>query len=237
MKTNNHPPELDELLASFEHAGRDARRREELGAMIDRLSETEPRERKVENERRRRVVPLWLPRLAAVACLLFFILTAVRIWIMPIDGGAAGPMVAQADPVTAVPGPTTTVLGDTLSSSSPKLGEGDHRDSGGGGVCRPQRPAVAVVAEEIAVSEAVELPEPDPEPATIVEEPLLAEEIPAIVPEPEPIAFPEPPALAQTTPAPQEEAPQPRRTSFWRSLFSPVEPDEMNGTTLAIRIL
>lgn len=220
MKTNNHTPELDELLASLEHAGRDARRREELGAMIDRLSEAES------TKPARSVVLLWLPRLAAAACLLFFILTAVRIWLMPVDGGAAGPMVAQAEE------PAVPALQPMPEEEPVPVQQR---------IVRRLRPAAAVDAKETDVAETIvvrEVEQPVLEhPATIVEEPLLAEEIPAIVPEPEPIAPPEPPALAQTTPAPQEEAPLPRRTSFWRSLFSPVEPDEMNGTTLAIRIL
>lgn len=222
MKTNNnHTPELDDLLATLEHAGRDARRREELGAMIDRLSEAESGK-----PARRRVVPLWLPRLAAAACLLFFILTAVRIWIMPIDGGAAGPMVAQAEE------PAVPALQPVPEEEPEPVQQR---------IVRRPRPAAAVAAEETDVAETIAVPEVEQQvlehPATIDEEPLLAEEIPAIVPEPEPIAPHEPPALAQATPAPQEEAPQPRRTSFWRSLFGPVEPDEMNGTTLAIRIL
>ena len=39
MKTNNEKPTLEQLLASVEHAGRDARRQQQLSDMIEQLSE------------------------------------------------------------------------------------------------------------------------------------------------------------------------------------------------------
>ena len=55
MKTDKHNLDLETLLATLEHAGRDERRQQELGEMIDRLAGVESGERRAESGERREV--------------------------------------------------------------------------------------------------------------------------------------------------------------------------------------
>ena len=108
MKTDKN--NLEDFLADVEHAGRDARRQQELGAMIDLMAE-ESGKRKVESGRHG--FWWWGARVAAAACVLFFITTAVRIWFIPTE--PAGTMVAEAEvpaPPQRLPNdfPTTTAV-------------------------------------------------------------------------------------------------------------------------------
>ena len=72
MKKNSTPPTLEELLASLEHAGRDARRQQQLSEIIERMAAEE-------TAQRRRTVRLWSVRLVAAACLVLFMMTIVRL--------------------------------------------------------------------------------------------------------------------------------------------------------------
>ena len=75
MKTNNEKPTLEQLLASVEHAGRDARRQQQLSDMIEQLSEAEASRRSTV---RRRVV-----RIAVAATITLFVTTSVWRWLSP----------------------------------------------------------------------------------------------------------------------------------------------------------
>ena len=55
MKKNNDTPTLEQLLASVEHAGRDARRQQQLSEMIERMAAEEA-------SKRHRSVRLWAVR-------------------------------------------------------------------------------------------------------------------------------------------------------------------------------
>ena len=83
MKTDRY--NLEDLLAEVEHAGRDARRQQELGNMIDQMAVVKSR---------RHGFWWWSVRVSAAACVLFFIGTAVRVWFIPTE--PAAPMVAEA---------------------------------------------------------------------------------------------------------------------------------------------
>ena len=88
MKTDKHNMDLQQLLGTLEHAGRDARRQQELSEMIDCLAG-------VESGEHRHGAWWWVSRVAAAACLLFFISTAVRIWFIPTK--PAGTLVAEVE--------------------------------------------------------------------------------------------------------------------------------------------
>lgn len=66
MKKSINSPGLEELLASVEHAGRDARRQQQLAEMIGQMAAQE-------GAAKRRIVRLWTVGIAAAACLLLFV--------------------------------------------------------------------------------------------------------------------------------------------------------------------
>ena len=94
MKKDNETPTLEQLLASVEHAGRDARRQQQLAEMIERLAAEEA-------AARHRKVRLWSVRLIAAASLLLFMLTAVRLWYP--SKPMASPQLAQTPQVQLPP--------------------------------------------------------------------------------------------------------------------------------------
>ena len=59
-KNSNTPPTLEDLLSSIEHQGRDARRREQISAMLERMAAEE-------SASRRHTVRLWTVRVAVAA--------------------------------------------------------------------------------------------------------------------------------------------------------------------------
>ena len=88
MKNGNNRLDMEQLVAEVEHAGRDARRQQALGDMIDRLGE--------ERDRQPLATGHWsLATKIAAACIVFFVVTAVRIWFIPTE--PAGTMVAEVD--------------------------------------------------------------------------------------------------------------------------------------------
>ena len=96
MKTNNENPTLEQLLASVEHAGRDARRQQQLSDMIEQLSEAEASRRSTV---RRRVV-----RIAVAATITLFVTTSVWRWLSP-----SQPQAGQASLRASRPSPLTTL--------------------------------------------------------------------------------------------------------------------------------
>lgn len=112
MKNENNNLELEQLLAEVEHAGRDARRQQVLGEMIDRMAEAGTR-------KRGKVVRLWAVRLAAAACVTFFIVTAVRVWFIPTNGDT---MVAEnVMPELPSPVPAAVTTDVELEGETPAL--------------------------------------------------------------------------------------------------------------------
>lgn len=231
MKTDNnmeqtrHDASLQQLLGTLEQAGRDARRQQQLADMIDGLAAKE----KAAAHRMRR---MWTMRIAAAACVLFFIVTAVRVWFIPTEQ-TVEPQVARAeapvaDTVAPMPEarPATTTPAPSLS----------HKRK-----AAMPKPSVesAAMPEELLVEAAPQQPVPqptEPEPQAIDQEPVYAQSTESPIdsiaqPVSSLVAGPEP--LAQATP---EAEPQPRR-SLWKSLFGRTAPSEMDGTMLAINIL
>lgn len=212
MNNDKQKLDLEGLLAEVEHAGRDARRRDELAAMVDSMAGAN-----------RHGFWWWTVRVAAAACVLFFIGTAVRIWFIPTDSAVDGNLVAQAE----MPEETPTVA-DTIpvATAMPQP-------------VRVQRHVVPTevleveeyVAEEVPVEQEIGVePVVDEQESVIIMEEVVA-------PEPAPIA------QAETTPQPAEpaavpaEESKPKRESIFKNLFRRHEPSKMDGTMLALNIL
>ena len=214
-KQDNTPLELEQLLASVEHAGRNQRRQQQLADMIDGMAARE----------QRHPWHWYALRVAAAACVLFFILTAVRIWYLPTELPAT-PLVAEAEPV-AVP---AEVHQETL------LAQPDSPTLAPKPVCKATPMPAVEEQEEVAVQEetvyvAEEIPE------TPIIAPLEEEAVTTPEPESDPTLLAETGVESNTMPAPQHEVEKPRRRSFFSRLFRPAEPDLMDGTTLAFNIL
>ena len=119
MKNDRNKMDLDQLLATLEHAGRDSRRQQELGAMIDSLAAAE--------ETPKRGFWWWSSRVAAAACVTFFATTAVRIWFIPTGHTTKGvPTVAEVNGTET----STAIVSDTavlptvnrsITSPTPKV--------------------------------------------------------------------------------------------------------------------
>ena len=222
MKKNSTPPTLEELLASVEHAGRDARRQQQLSEMIERMAVEEA-------AAKRRSVRLWSVRLVAAACLVLFMMTIVRLWYpSPVSVKpqlAQAPQVqlpkvhmAPAEPAKAALRPTFTVRPAAVGIVSPQ----------------PALQSQPFVAEPI-LEEII--------PSPVFDEPMLTEQYAEVSDEEQPaeevlpiasILQPASEALAQAEPAPEPEAPTQRRSIF---RLRQSEPSMMDGNVLSIRLI
>ncbi len=232
MNNDKQKLDLEGLLAEVEHAGRDARRRDELAAMVDSMAGAN-----------RHGFWWWTVRVAAAACVLFFVSTAVRIWFIPTDSAVDDNLVAQAEMPETYSSPLTT-----LGSPSPNLGE--EQDSKAVVEEYDTETPIPTVREEI-----IEMP--------VVEEEYIAEKLPAdtvayssplaelgapspnLGEDPDSIAEPIEPVEAIAAPivsvdnthaTPTEEN-KPKRASIFKNLFRRYEPSKMDGTMLALNIL
>ena len=235
---------VERLLADVEHAGRDERRQQELGAMIDRMEGERLKvkgERYADTKHTPRHLSLTshlspLTYIAAAACVLFFIGTAVRVWFIPTESGS--PMVAEAVvpemapvAVDTTPAATTVVaVSDRSGANVPKI-PAPRRTP-----VRPQTMAKEADADgpslrEEYLAEEIEQIEPaevayDTVPAVIIEDDFAPDiEVAAAVEEP---TQPVEPVTVASKPA------KPARRSIFRTLFRPAEPSLMEGTTLAL---
>lgn len=221
MNNDKHKLDLEGLLAEVEHAGRDERRRQELGAMIDGMAGAES------------VAPRhgfwwWGARVAAAACVLFFISTAVRSWFIPTEEAV---QVAQTEvPVTkeVLPvAPAPVEEPEVIIAPAPRI----KRASTVQPVVETpeQQPVEELLAEEVALPEVVE-------PLDTVEVPVVIIED-DVAPDTEQIAeaaVREQPSIVPLHEEPQTELKKASRGSFLRSLFRLAEPSNMDGTTLAL---
>lgn len=229
MKTDNnkvrtqHAASLQQLLADVEHAGRDARRQQELGDMIDHLA-GESGKRKVESGKHG--AWWWVSRMAAAACVLFFIVTAVRVWFIPT--GESATVVAEAEvPEVVLPEVVLPAEPTAAVDAKPVVHRGRVKAVAMQPVVEEQVEPVAV--EEYFVEETVEEEPP-------VEEPVEAPVNNQIEVIAQPVV-----SIAQTVePTPEKPTPvkpRERKRSFLSSLFRPAEPSLMEGTVLAFNIL
>lgn len=220
MKKNNDTPTLEQLLASVEHAGRDARRQQQLSEMIERMAAEEA-------SKRHRSVRLWTVRFAAAATVTLIVVTSV--WKLTNSSPLAGVQVAQAPVIrkTKLPVPTMEPLRQAAKAPGKTLNVS---------VSKPQATVAMPVVEEQPIeaeSAAVE-PVPDfPVMEETIAEAVVQEEPMPIVEEEEPVVTSmEPAVMAQSSPTPK---PKQERRGFF-SLFR-AEPSLMDGTMLAFNIL
>ncbi len=221
MKTDRY--NVEDLLAEVEHAGRDARRQQELGDMIDRMAVAESR---------RHGFWWWGARVAAAACFLFFVSTAVRIWFIPTGDNAT--LVAEADMPAAVQ--TVDIDSTVAAPAAPEPAVRKERRSVVQPTVLPAEEPV-LIAEEVQANPVEPTPLPHEEAATEPQEEYAStvDEIAAPVIS---VGNDEPVAVAMAEPAKAEPAQeQPQRRSIFGSFFRQPEPDDMTGTVLAFRIL
>lgn len=211
MKSTNPNPSLEELLASVEHAGRDARRQQQLAEMVEGLAAKE-------DAARRRVVRLWTARIAAAACLLGVIFTIVHYINLPV--ASTVPMLAEVRPMD-VKRPSVAKTPEAMQPSVPLRQE--HN------VVRQVYPTMELperlpdLVEEESLIVLTEVPELAPV--------NLSDFYADVAPEQFPTE-----ALAQ---AETVEEPKPTERAKRRSIFSigNSEPDLMEGNTLSIRLI
>ena len=220
MKKNNDTPTLEQLLASVEHAGRDARRQQQLSEMIERMAAEEA-------SKRHRSVRLWAVRFAAAAMVTLFVVTSV--WILTNPSPLAGVQVAQAPVVrkTKLPVPTMEPFRQTATAPDKPLNIP---------VSKHQSTAAMLVAEEQPIEVEAAAVEPVPEfpvmEETIAEAVVQEEPMPTVEEEEPVVTDTEPAVMAQSSPTPK---PKQECRGFF-SLFR-AEPSLMDGTMLAFNIL
>ena len=219
MKNDRNKMDLDQLLATLEHAGRDSRRQQELSAMIDSLAAAETT--------KHRSFWWWSSRVAAAACVTFFVTTAVRIWFIPTGPTTKGiPTVAEVNGTET----STAIVSDTavlptvnrsITSPTPKVVKAE--------------PTIA--SEELYAEETAEPVEEDSieAPYYIIEDDFAPNTEPIAYSEPKQAITDEPaattpdagtPNVAQTT--------KPQRRKLFGGFLRRSEPSRMEGTTLAL---
>ena len=220
MKNDRNKMDLDQLLATLEHAGRDSRRQQELGAMIDSLAAAE--------ETPKRGFWWWSSRVAAAACVTFFVTTAIRIWFIPTGPTTKGiPTVAE---VTVTETPTATVsdtavlptVKRSITSPTPKVVKAEP----------------TVTSEELYAEETAEPVEEDSieAPYYIIEDDFAPDtEQLADNSEPEQAITDEPAATTPDANTPNvAQTAKPQRRRLFGGFLRRSEPSRMEGTTLAL---
>ena len=217
MKNDRNKMDLDQLLATLEHAGRDNRRQQELGAMIDSLAAVE--------ETPKRGFWWWSSRVAAAACVTFFATTAVRIWFIPTGPTTKGiPTVAE---VTVTETPTATVS-DTAVLPAVSHSATSHTPN-----TAEAQPTAA--SEELYAEETAEPVEEDSieAPYYIIEDDFAPNTEPIAYSEPKQAITDEPAATTPDTPNIAQTA-KPQRRRLLGGFLRRSEPSRMEGTTLAL---
>ena len=219
MKNDRNKMDLDQLLATLEHAGRDNRRQQELGAMIDSLAAAE--------EPPKRGFWWWSSRVAAAACVTFFATTAVRIWFIPTGPTTKGiPTVAE---VTVTETPTATVS-DTAILPAVSHSATSHTPN-----TAEAQPTAA--SEELYAEETAEPVEEDSieAPYYITEDDFAPDtEQLADNSEPEQAITDKPAATPDTDTPNATKSAAPQRRKLLGGFLRRSEPSRMEGTTLAL---
>ena len=229
-KNSNTPPTLEDLLSSIEHQGRDARRREQISAMIERMAAEE-------SASRRHTVRLWTVRVAVAASVVGIIMTVARL--MQPQPQPVGSQMAQAPSIvppvlhsdsllhsseTATASPTQAPLTLQPSAASDTLPRMVHTMEGESSEAAAPMRVHPMPEQLLAEAEMAALPDGDIRSFQQPQIPLetLAQSEPASAPE----------APKEDTPAAK---PKPRGNSFFK-LFEP-KPSMMEGTMLAFHII
>lgn len=229
-KNSNTPPTLEDLLSSIEHQGRDARRREQISAMLERMAAEEA-------TARRHTVRLWTMRVAVAASVMGIIMTVARL--MQPQPQPVGSQMAQAPSIvppvlhsdsvlrsseTATVSPTQAPLTLQPSAASDTLPRMVHTMEGESSEAAAPMLVHPMPAQLLAEAEMAAVPDGD---IRSFQQPQMALE-----------------TLAQSEPATAPEAPQddtpaanPKpRGNFFFKLFE-AKPSMMEGTMLAFHII
>ena len=222
MKNDNNKMDLDQLLATLEHAGRDSRRQQELSAMIDSLAAAE--------ESPKHGFWWWSSRVAAAACITFFVTTAIRIWFIPTSpAGSSAPIVAEMteketpaaiiEDTTAVP---TVIAPAGMTRTNRHYATIPEKD---------EPVATEVLIAEKTTEETTTTNDTDEKPYYIIEDDFAPDtELIAENKEPEQTEAPE--AIANQPIA--AEPAKPQRRKILGGFLRRSEPSRMEGTTLAL---
>lgn len=220
MKNDSNKMDLDQMLATLEHAGRDSRRQQELGAMIDSLAAAETT--------KHRSFWWWSSRVAVAACVTFFVTTAVRIWFIPTGPTTKGiPTVAEVNGTetpTAIVSDTAVLptVNRSITSPTPKVVKAE-----------PTVTSEELYAEETTVTEPVEKDSTEA-PYYIIEDDFAPDtEQLADNSEPEQAITDEPAATTPGTPNVAQTT-KPQRRKLFGGFLRRSEPSRMEGTTLAL---
>ena len=229
-KNSNTLPTLEDLLSSIEHQGRDARRREQISAMLERMAAEE-------SASRRHTVRLWTVRVAVAASVMGIIMTVARLMqpqLQPVGSQMAQapiivPPVLHSDSLlrsseTATVSPTQAPVTLQPSAASDTLPRMVHTMEGESSEAAAPMLVHPMPAQLLAEAEMAALPDGDIRSFQQPQIPLetLAQSEPATAPE----------APQEDTPAAK---PKPRGNSFFK-LFEP-KPSMMEGTMLAFHII
>ena len=222
MKNDNNNMELDQLLATIEHAGRDSRRQRELDAMINNLAAAEAT--------KRHSFLWWSSRVAAVACVTFFVTTVIRIWFSHTGtAGSSAPIVAEMtekEAPSAIIENTATVptvvaparMNRTTRHYAAKLEKNESV-------------ATEVILAEKTTEETTTANDTDEKPDYIIEDDFAPDtELIAYNEEPEHIETPE---SVVNQPVVSEPA-TPQRRKILGGFLRRSEPSRMEGTSLAL---
>lgn len=218
MKNDSNKMDLDQLLATLEHAGRDSRRQQELSAMIDSLAAAETT--------KHRSFWWWSSRVAVAACVTFFVTTAVRIWFIP-----TGPTTKGIPTVAEVNGTETSTATVSDTAILPAVSHSATSHTPNTAEAQPTAASEELYAEETAEpveEDSIEAPyyiieddfAPNTEPIAYNSEPEQA-----ITDEPA-VTTPDTPNIAQTA--------KPQRRRLFGGFLRRSEPSRMEGTTLAL---
>lgn len=229
-KNSNTLPTLEDLLSSIEHQGRDARRREQISAMLERMAAEE-------SASRRHTVRLWTVRVAVAASVMGIIMTVARLMqpqLQPVGSQMAQapiivPPVLHSDSLlrsseTATVSPTQAPVTLQPSAASDTLPRMVHTMEGESSEAAAPMLVHPMPAQLLAEAEMAALPDGDIRSFQQPQIPLetLAQSEPASAPE----------APHEDTPAAKS---KPRGNSFF-NLFEP-KPSMMEGTMLAFHII
>ena len=218
MKNDSNKMDLDQLLATLEHAGRDSRHQQELSAMIDSLAAAETT--------KHRSFWWWSSRVAVAACVTFFVTTAVRIWFIP-----TGPTTKGIPTVAEVNGTETSTATVSDTAILPAVSHSATSHTPNTAEAQPTAASEELYAEETAEpveEDSIEAPyyiieddfAPNTEPIAYNSEPEQA-----ITDEPA-VTTPDTPNIAQTA--------KPQRRRLFGGFLRRSEPSRMEGTTLAL---
>lgn len=237
MKKSINSPSLEELLASVEHAGRDARRQQQLSEMIEQMAAQE-------HAAKRRTVRLWTVGFSAAACLLLFVLVLFELHDDPLH-----PTTGQKDESTLV---AQNAIPAVQEAPQPMVALTSHTAVTKRGVPTKEKPIAAQLAHVTVTEDVI----PDIETLTVIDyvdnkdfaetvkeesSPVKEEDIVTSFTETEEYAsvkeeIPQSePQRAEFRKTPDEQVKEPRHRSLFQILFT--EPDLMEDNTLSFRLI